>query len=60
MKIITLKMDEQELSLAKEVRELLSVPLPVSRHKLLKEAIRVGLLRMKHNHNELHAVSNQI
>jgi hypothetical protein len=60
MKIITLKMDEQELSLAKEVRELLSVPLPVSRHKLLKEAIRVGLLRMKHNHNELHAVSSQI
>jgi len=55
MKIITLKMDEQELSLAKEVRELLSVPLPVSRHRLLKEAIRVGLLRMKHNHNELHA-----
>jgi hypothetical protein len=60
MKIITLKMDEQELSLAKEVRELLSVPLPVSRHRLLKEAIRVGLLRMKHNHNELHAVSSQI
>ena len=60
MKIITLKMDEQELSLAKEVRELLSVPVPVSRHRLLKEAIRVGLLRMKHNHNELHAESSQI
>ncbi len=58
MKIITLKMKEDELRLATEVRELLSVPLPVSRHRLLKEAIRIGLLKMKHNHNELHAVTD--
>lgn len=46
MKIITLKMKEEDMALINEAKLLIDTRFKVSRHRLIKEAVKVGLSQL--------------
>ena len=55
MKVLTLKMKDEEMALVNIVLANSSDRFPASRHRLMKEAMRLGLLEMMRDNNSVHA-----
>lgn len=56
MKIITLKMKEEDMALINEAKLLIDTRFKVSRHRLIKEAVKVGLSQLVQEIKQDHVV----
>lgn len=58
--ILTLKMKDDELALVKVARDLVSRQFVVSRHRLMKEAMRIGLLQIIQDKKLMHGENQAV